>query len=99
MNLEDSETKMMYKDEIKKDVKVFEKTAKYVSDKILDFHKDFLTKTYMEKYRAESESGMGGNVLSGTEFNSMVKTWVKENGKEKELAKLHNHIDKVINMA
>lgn len=99
MNLKDNETRGLYNEEIKQDINIFEKTASYVSDQILDFHKDFLTKDYMNKFREESKSGMGGNVLSGSEFTQMVKDWVKANGKEDELAKLHSHINEVIEKA
>jgi len=85
-----------YSKERKKDTKLFSETGHKVAQMITDFHKGFLD-SYVDKYKANA--GKGGNNLSGEEFSKMREQWVKDNGKEKEFAKLQKKASRLMDLA
>lgn len=86
----------LYSAEIKKDVEIYTRTAKKVSEMGINFHKDFLKNVYLKKFDEEIESGKGGNVLSGDEFRAMKQNWLESTGKVQQYKKLQIQINKMI---
>ena len=85
-----------YKPEIKKDLHLISTTSQKIAKLIVDFHQDFLDK-YVKAY--EDNAGKGGNNLSGEEFSRLRNEWLKQTGKENELAELQKQIKSLIETA
>lgn len=86
----------LYKDSIKKDIELFTQTAKKISERVMDFHKDFLKDLYIPKFEEEVKSGKGGNILSGEAFREMRMGWIKSNGKLEAYEALQKEIEQII---
>lgn len=83
----------LYKDEVKKDLDLFTKTAKKASEMFLEFQKEFLKDVYLKKVEQEFISGEGGNVFSGEQFIAMKKEWLEKSGKTNEYKALKAKIN------
>lgn len=85
-----------YRDCIKKDIEIYTQLSQKISEKTIEFHKDFISGAYLKRYNDEIASGEGGNVLSGAEFKKMKQQWLKVTNREKKYDKLLAEIDKMI---
>jgi ATP-dependent metalloprotease FtsH len=86
----------MYKQEVKKDINLFTKTAQTISKKVVAFHKDFLD-GYVKKF--EENAGKGGNNLSGEEFSKMREDWITKTGKTKQFKALQKEVANIVDRA